>query len=367
MKYWPIFFFFIVGSLSVFAQVGENDERDQAPDEVVLTKKGKVKKRKMNRARLLVDNFVANYATEVEETIFKFNNQRTSAKKIVEMIIPKDEREIMNNILKANGVKSFPEIQYKEGRYYFTSEKRVLYFNTLDAFQRQFWIGKQKFSYSGMHDIRELVIRFERFLRKNKFKETSFMNYFIEDAHAEFFCDKFCLSGVVIGAAVAGGMYPVKNTREIPEIRKEVRAMGLMKKQVHGRVLKCQGDLKKNLPEVLDKTQIENIAPGAFTSFEIIVQLLTNKYESEEEKLGNYIYKQVTEKRPGNCEDFSEFMTDSMKDVKSSKGIKKVMGEVCMEHREMVSCLTQFAGFFKSYQGGRYFGKQPEAFGVPLQ
>jgi hypothetical protein len=357
---------FLMSTLA-FAQIGENDERDQAPDEVVLTKKGNVKKRRVNRAKLLVDRFARNYATEVEDTVFKFNNLRTKAKKIVELIIPKEEREIMNNILKANGVKSFPEIKFKDGKYYFTSQKRVLHFNTLDAFQRQFWVGKHKFSYSGMHDIRELVIRFERFLRKHKFKETSWMNFLIDEAHAEFFCDKFCLSGVVIGAAVAGGMYPIKSTKEIPEIRKEVRAMGMMKKQVHGRVLKCQEDLKKNIPAVLDKTNIESIAPGKFTSFGIIVELLSNKYEKEEEKLGNHIYKQVTDKKPGNCDDFSEFMVGSLKDAKTTRKLKKVLGGVCLEHREMVACLTQFAGFFKSYQGGRYFGKQPQAFGVPFQ
>ncbi len=366
MKYWFLLLFILMSS-QTYAQVGENDERDQAPDEVILTKKGKVKKKKVNRAKLLVERFVENYASEVEEAVFKFNNQRTNAKNIVEMIIPNAEREIMFNILKANGVKSFPEIKFKDGKYYFTSEKRVLHFNSLDAFQRQFWVGKEKFSYSGMQDIREFVIRFERFLRKNKFKETSFLNLFIDEAHAEFFCDKFCLSGVVIGAALAGGMYPIKATKEIPEIRKEVRAMGLMKKQVHGRVLKCQGDLKKNLPAVLEKTQLESIAPGTFTTFGIIVQLLTTKYEKEEEKLGNYIYKQVTEKKPGNCEDFSEFMVDSLKDVRTSKKLKNVLAGICMEHREMVACLTQFAGYFKSYQGGRYFGKQPEGAGVPFQ
>lgn len=354
-------------STLAFAQIGENDERDQAPDEVVLTKKGKVKKRRVNRAKLLVDRFARNYATEVEDTVFKFNNLRTRAKKIVELIIPKEEREIMNNILKANGVKSFPEIKFKDGKYYFTSQKRVLHFNTLDAFRRQFWVGKHKFSYSGMHDIRELVIRFERFLRKHKFKETSWMNFLIDEAHAEFFCDKFCLSGVVIGAAVAGGMYPIKSTKEIPEIRKEVRAMGLMKKQVHASVLKCQGDLKKNLPKQLEKTQLENLAPGKFSTFAIIVQLLTTKYEKEEEKLGNHIYKQITEQKPGNCEDFSEFMVGSLKDVRSGSSLKKALGGVCREHREMVACFTQFAGFFKSYQGGRYFGKNPQGAGVPLQ
>ena len=314
-----------------------------------------------------MDRFARNYATEVEETVFKFNNLRFDAKNIVELIIPKDEREIMNNILKANGVKSFPEIKFRDGKYYFSSAKKKLYFNTLDAFQRQFWVGKHKFSYSGMHDIREIVIRFERFLRKHKFKKTSLMNLIIDEAYADFFCDKFCLSGVVIGAAVAGGMYPIKSTNEIPEIRKEVRAVGIMKKQVYGRALKCQEDLKKNIPAVLEKTNIETIAPGKFTSFGIIVELLSNKYEKEEEKLENYIYKQVTDKKPGNCDDFSKFMVDSLKDAKATRQLKKVLGDVCVEHREMVACLTQIAGLFKSYQGGRYLNRQSEPLGVPIQ
>jgi len=365
MKAWP-FLLLLMTSLS-FAQIGENDERDVAPDEVVMTKKGKVKKRRVNRAKMLVDRFANNYATEVDQTVFKFNNLRANAKKMVDAIIPKGEREIMFNIMKANGIKSFPEIRYRDGKYFYQSGKKVLHFNTLDAFQRQFWVGKNKFSYSGMHDIRELVIRFERFLRKHNFKKTSFLDYIINPAHAEFFCDRFCFSGVIIGAAVAGGMYPIKATNEIPEIRKEVRAMGLMKKQVHASVLRCQGDLKKNLPKVLEKTQLENLAPGKFSTFAIIVQLLTTKYEKEEEKLGNHIYKQITEQKPGNCEDFSEFMVGSLKDVRSGNSLKNALGGVCREHREMVACFTQFAGFFKSYQGGRYFGKNPQGAGVPLQ
>ncbi|MCO4793455.1 MAG: hypothetical protein KC493_07080 [Bacteriovoracaceae bacterium] len=357
----------LILSAQSFAQLGENDDRDMSPDKVVESVKGKIKRKRVNRAKWLVDHFSKNFATEVEETIFRFNMMRIKPKKIVSKIFPKSEHEIMFNLLKASSVRSFPEIKYEEGRYFFTWRKKTLHFNSLDAFQRQFRMGKHVFSYKGMHDVREMVIHFERFLRKHKFKKTSFLDTLITPAHADFFCDKLCLSGVVIGAVVAGGMYPIKTTMEKSEIRKEVRAMGKMKKQVSGRVNKCKNDLKKNLPKVMEKTSLENLAPGKFTSFNIIVQLLTDKFESEEKKLGGYIYKSVTSNSIGNCGDFSKFLVQSLSDVENKSGVQKIMSGICSEHREMVSCLSQFAGYFKSYQGGRYFGKRPKAIGVPFQ
>lgn len=164
----------------------------------------------------LMKAYIKAHEAVVSDRVNSFNS---NGKKSVMNNLDDTSKALMNSLFKKSGVHKFSKVVKNDHYYSLKVETIKISFSTADLILDRIYVDGEIFEINRREDLTQLQTRLKSFLVKSRTKKkTSFIDYLIPQAHAQFYNRDHIEDMVVLNASgVISITYPVKGNQKISE------------------------------------------------------------------------------------------------------------------------------------------------------